>query len=216
MTNDKRQVTNGKCSAALLHTGELVSYMQFQGAFRDVCTNIFGARFHHAVASFDGNAQRQLRLAYQHQRIHALIDRALHKAGEKGVGDRIHAFKIDTLHVNIAVNDLFRLIERQLDITLRPAFELDAAAGDVVTPGKSHRRHNLTIMELNSGLHAIAFGEQRDRIATPAPSLEIMSGCKLLDGFPICTTQTKRRGSQSVERCRQNRIDKALLESQDD
>src|SRR5688572_20947002 len=101
--------SGGGC--AFLYATKLISHVQLQRAFRDLGAHVLGARLDYAIACFNGNRQRELLLTDQHQRIDALIDRALNKTGDKRVRDGIYAFKVHALDFDVAVNDLLRLIE---------------------------------------------------------------------------------------------------------
>src|SRR6185436_13892962 len=104
-------------------------------------------------------------LANEHEWIHALIDRALHKSSDHRIRNRIHALEIHTFNIHVSKNSLLLLIERQLDTRLCPPFELHAA-GEVVATRERHRRVNSAVAKLHASLHAAAFRQERDGIRT--------------------------------------------------
>src|SRR5215217_5032844 len=195
-------------SASTFHAAKLISQIKLQRSFQDFGADVFRACLDRAVARLHRNLQRQLRLTHEHEWIHLLIDRALHKHRHKRIRYRIHTFEVYALDVDIAVNRLLVLIERQFDLVLGPTLELHTTAGEVVAPCERHGRIHIAVAKLHARLDAAALRQQRNRVRTSALEQRLLDPIVTISRLP----ELERWRAESVERRREHGVDKTLLQ----
>lgn len=183
--------------------------METQSTVFNFSANIFRLSLNGSATCLDGYGQRELWSVQNLERVYALIDGPLHEHRDNAADEGRNAFKMHAFNIDLTVERLLILIERQLDISLRPTPEPHAVTQKIVAAVESQWNENLPVSELDARVNAAPFSRKSNLIGTARLSL---AGICHLSGSKL---KRVGRRAEIVEDCAEQRI-KELPVKRDD
>src|ERR1051326_2230800 len=172
----KREVEDARRVAASLLTWralrpfEVVGDVEPELAVLDLFAHVFGLCAERAASGLHGDVERELLAAHEHERVNALVDRALHEGRDESAQERRHPLDVDARDVQLAVERLLVRREAQVNVRRRRAANV-LAAHQVVSAAEGERHADLSVLQDDRGLRVAGVRLDDDLILAPARSV---------------------------------------------